>query len=170
MKRYLDDRVSRDLAKKMVFLVGPRQVGKTTLSQALLQTSDDGQYLNYDVAEDRRVIENQSWNKRSPLLVLDEIHKMPLWKSWLKGVYDGKPPAQRWPVGSLRCACTPSQYANGVSRLAPAPSRRLPICCIAAASPNLAWRKATRMPTAGEGSTLMAWCAMTCWSSPAFRR
>ncbi|WP_255350448.1 hypothetical protein [Limnohabitans sp. 2KL-3] len=30
MKRYLDDRVQADLAHKMVFLTGPRQVGKTT--------------------------------------------------------------------------------------------------------------------------------------------
>jgi predicted AAA+ superfamily ATPase len=28
------------------------------------------------------------------LLVLDEIHKMPAWKSRLKGVIDAKPPAQ----------------------------------------------------------------------------
>ncbi len=33
MKRYLDDRVQADLAQKMVFLTGPRQVGKTTLGR-----------------------------------------------------------------------------------------------------------------------------------------
>ena len=36
MKRYLDDRVQADLAQKMVFLTGPRQVGKTTLSRQLI--------------------------------------------------------------------------------------------------------------------------------------
>ena len=102
MKRYLDDQVRRDLAKKMVFLVGARQVGKTTLSQALIAEMG-GQYLNHDVFEDRRVIEQQAWDRRSPLLVLDEIHKMPLWKAWLKGVVDGKPKAQRLLVtGSAR--------------------------------------------------------------------
>jgi predicted AAA+ superfamily ATPase len=108
MNRYLDNRIRQDLAKKMVFLVGPRQVGKTSLSQTLLAAAvggdgSGGQYLNYDVAEDRRLIVAQAWNKRSPLLVLDEIHKMPLWKSWLKGVFDGKPAAQQLLVtGSAR--------------------------------------------------------------------
>ena len=102
MKRYLDDRVSRDLQKKMVFLTGPRQVGKTTLSRLLIETSG-GQYLNYDVAEDRQLIERRQWSPRAPLLVLDEIHKMLEWKSWLKGVYDGKPAAQQLLVtGSAR--------------------------------------------------------------------
>jgi predicted AAA+ superfamily ATPase len=37
------------------------------------------------------------------LLVLDEIHKMPAWKSWLKGVIDAKLPAQSLLVtGSAR--------------------------------------------------------------------
>ena len=103
MNRYLDDLVRSDLRKKMVFLVGPRQVGKTTLSKLLLDGARGGQYLNYDVAEDRRIIANQSWPKRAPLLVLDEIHKMRKWKSWLKGVYDGKADAQQLLVtGSAR--------------------------------------------------------------------
>ena len=45
MKRYLDDCVQADLAQKMVFLTGPRQVGKTTLSRQLIE-SQGGQYLN----------------------------------------------------------------------------------------------------------------------------
>ena len=102
MKRYLDDRVSLDLKKKMVFLTGPRQVGKTTLSHALMAQSG-GQYLNYDVADDQRLIVQQRWSPRAPLLVLDELHKMPNWKVWLKGVYDGKPASQQLLVtGSAR--------------------------------------------------------------------
>lgn len=102
MKRYLDDRVSLDLKKKMVFLTGPRQVGKTTLSRWLVEQSG-GQYLNYDVADDQRLIVQQRWSPRAPLLVLDELHKMPNWKAWLKGVYDGKPAAQQLLVtGSAR--------------------------------------------------------------------
>lgn len=94
MKRYLDDRVRADLAQKMVFLTGPRQVGKTTLSRQLI-AQQGGQYLNYDVPADRALILNQRWNPQAPLLVFDEIHKMPDWKAWLKGVYDGKPAAQQ---------------------------------------------------------------------------
>lgn len=102
MKRYLDDRVRADLAQKMVFLTGPRQVGKTTLSQQLIHQLG-GQYLNYDVASDRAIILNQRWSPQAPLLVLDEVHKMPAWKAWLKGVYDGKPPSQQILVtGSAR--------------------------------------------------------------------
>jgi predicted AAA+ superfamily ATPase len=33
MKRYLFGPISRDLQKKMVFLGGPRQVGKTTFAK-----------------------------------------------------------------------------------------------------------------------------------------
>ena len=102
MKRYLDDRVQADLARKMVFLTGPRQVGKTTLSRALI-AQRGGQYLNYDVAADRAIIVNQRWSPQASLLVLDEVHKMPGWKSWLKGVYDGKSAGQQLLVtGSAR--------------------------------------------------------------------
>jgi uncharacterized protein len=103
MKRKLATLLAQDLRKKMVFLTGPRQAGKTTLSQELLALNGAGQYLNYDVLEDRAVIERGLWDRRAPLLVLDEIHKMPQWKSWLKGVVDGKAPAQQILVtGSAR--------------------------------------------------------------------
>ena len=102
MKRYLDDRVQADLARKMVFLTGPRQVGKTTLSRHLV-AQQGGQYLNYDLPADRAMILHQRWSPQAPLLVLDEVHKMPGWKSWLKGVYDGKPASQQLLVtGSAR--------------------------------------------------------------------
>lgn len=103
MERYVDHQIQNDLHKKMVFLTGPRQVGKTTLSKTLQTLAPSSQYLNYDVALDQRIIENRAWNARADLLVLDEIHKMPSWKSWLKGVYDGKPGPQRLLVtGSAR--------------------------------------------------------------------
>ena len=102
MKRYLDDQVQADLGQKMVFLTGPRQVGKTTLSRQLIAQLG-GQYLNYDVAADRALIVNQRWSPQAPLLVLDEVHKMTAWKAWLKGVYDGKPAGQQLLVtGSAR--------------------------------------------------------------------
>jgi uncharacterized protein len=102
MKRYLDDKVRTDLSKKMVFVTGPRQVGKTTLSQTLLGELG-GQYLNYDVAEDRAVIMGMSWSARTRFVVFDEIHKMPGWKAWLKGIFDGKPKTQQLLVtGSAR--------------------------------------------------------------------
>lgn len=90
MKRYLDDFVLNDLATKAVVLTGPRQVGKTTLSRQLMQSFPSAQYLNWDVLADRVVLQRQSWNPRAKLLVMDEIHKMPNWKAWLKGVIDGR--------------------------------------------------------------------------------
>ena len=102
MKRYIHARLATDLKKKLVFVTGPRQVGKTTLSRSLVPGSS-AQYLNYDVAADRAVIERQSWPPQARLLVLDELHKMAGWKSWLKGVADGRPPGQQLLVtGSAR--------------------------------------------------------------------
>ena len=90
MNRYLDNLVLNDLATKTVVLTGPRQVGKTTLSRQLMQSFGSAQYLNWDVLADRVVLQRQSWNPRAGLLVMDEIHKMPNWKAWLKGVADGR--------------------------------------------------------------------------------
>jgi predicted AAA+ superfamily ATPase len=94
MKRSIDPQIRRDLQQKMVLLTGPRQVGKTTLSQQLLAEFPGGQYLNFDVAAHRAVIQAQTWRHSAPLLVLDEIHKIPDWKNWLKGVVDGRAPGQ----------------------------------------------------------------------------
>ncbi|HAF44765.1 MAG TPA: hypothetical protein DCK83_07450 [Gallionellaceae bacterium] len=84
----------KDLATKMVVLTGPRQVGKTTLARQLMTSFDSPQYLNWDVLQDRAVLQRQTWNPRAKLLVMDEIHKMHEWKNWLKGVVDGRAPGQ----------------------------------------------------------------------------
>lgn len=94
MKRYLADNILSDLGKKMVVLTGPRQVGKTTLAKELMAGYPRAQYLNWDVVADRRILLAQSWSPRSDLLVLDEIHKMPNWKVYLKGVFDGRSEGQ----------------------------------------------------------------------------
>ncbi len=86
--RYLMTYIQSDLAKKMVFLAGPRQVGKTTLAQALItKLFGSFVYFNWDNWEDRRVILNQEWPE-TELLILDEFHKYARWKSFIKGVYD----------------------------------------------------------------------------------
>ena len=94
MQRYLDNFVLDDLSSKMVVLTGPRQVGKTTLARQLMTSFDSPQYLNWDVLQDRAILQRQSWNPRAKLLVMDEIHKMREWKGWLKGVVDGRTPGQ----------------------------------------------------------------------------
>src|SRR3990167_273975 len=104
MKRYLQPFINQDLQKKMVFLGGPRQVGKTTLVKALCQDAfAHGEYFNWDLDDDRRAIMNKSWRRNSPLIIFDELRKYPRWKSWIKGIYDTKPTHQQYLVtGSAR--------------------------------------------------------------------
>ncbi len=85
MKRYLEDAIKKDLGKKIILLSGPRQCGKTTLSKML---EPDFDYLDFDYAEHRLIINEKSWDRKKSLLMLDEIHKKKNWKSFLKGIYD----------------------------------------------------------------------------------
>lgn len=82
--------IKKDLKKKMVFLVGPRQVGKTKLALMLAEEIEHSIYLNYDNLQDREQIKQSNWLPETELLILDEIHKMPQWKNYLKGIYDTK--------------------------------------------------------------------------------
>ena len=92
MKRYLHEALVEDLGEKIILLTGPRQCGKTTLSRMLCP---EYQYINYDLAEHRLLLREKSWDRRKPLVIFDELHKMDRWKAWLKGIYDveGMPPA-----------------------------------------------------------------------------
>lgn len=91
MRRIITEQVRRDLKRKMVFIVGPRQVGKTWLAKAIARDFSGALYLNYDDAKHREIIRNESWLSHSTLLIFDEIHKMKGWKNYLKGVFDTKP-------------------------------------------------------------------------------
>jgi predicted AAA+ superfamily ATPase len=86
MLRYLTDYIRNDLAKKMVFVAGPRQVGKTTVAMSLLGQSLES-YLNWDVPEGRERILRRDY-PASPLVVFDELHKFKSWKNFLKGLSD----------------------------------------------------------------------------------
>ena len=68
----------------MVFVGGPRQVGKTTLAKYILEKSyTKGRYFNWDYDEDRRDIIRKRWHDQDNLLVFDELHKYPHWKNWI---------------------------------------------------------------------------------------
>ena len=90
MKRHIYDKILADLKQKMVFITGPRQVGKTYLAKMLMKEYRNPQYLNFDNVEDARIIRSRSWPINNDLLILDEIHKMKFWKKHLKGIYDSK--------------------------------------------------------------------------------
>lgn len=87
--RYIIKNVLEDLSKKMVFIGGPRQVGKTTLAKYILAKKfEKGAYFNWDFDEDRQNILKNKWSDDDKLIVFDELHKLPKWKSWIKGIYD----------------------------------------------------------------------------------
>lgn len=98
--RYLLPQLSADLARKMVFVAGPRQVGKTTLALSLPGAADG--YRNWDVAAHRQQLLAGEL-PAGDLWVLDEIHKYHRWRNWLKGLWDGRRKGQRLLVtGSAR--------------------------------------------------------------------
>ncbi len=85
MKRYLENQVRQDLRKKMVFIGGPRQVGKTTMAKSIL--ANQAGYLNWDIDEDREKILRRQLPATS-MIVFDELHKYKRWRNYLKGLFD----------------------------------------------------------------------------------
>ena len=83
--RYLEAQILEDLSRKMVFISGPRQVGKTTLARMLAPTNS--RYLNWDVETDRQRIIHQEVPQES-FLIFDEVHKFNRWRNYLKGLFD----------------------------------------------------------------------------------
>lgn len=96
LPRLYDAIVSHHLRsyRQMLFLSGPRQVGKTTTAR---QISDH--YLNWDNPTHRKWIADgpdavadeidlHALRESSPVVTFDEIHKHGRWKNWLKGFFD----------------------------------------------------------------------------------
>jgi hypothetical protein len=80
--------------RQMAFVVGPRQVGKTTTCRGMSSA-----YLNWDNSDDRQVILDgpaatadrlglDRLSRQPTVAVFDELHKFARWKSFLKGFYD----------------------------------------------------------------------------------
>lgn len=83
----------------MAFLIGPRQVGKTTIAKHIQSQFKESIYLNFDSLEDRKLImSGQNFIEKilpttvlrseKPLVIFDEIHKRPDWKNYVKGFFD----------------------------------------------------------------------------------
>ncbi len=91
LHRYLSAPIDDDLRRKMVFLDGPRQVGKTTLALSLLGAPGRGRhpgYLNWDDPHVRPGLLRGRLPGGEKLVVLDEIHKFPRWRNLVKGLHD----------------------------------------------------------------------------------
>lgn len=90
--RDIEERVKKDLEKKMVFISGPRQSGKTTLAKKIsreyMGEKSADFYLNWDATRDREMIIREQFPAGKGLLVLDEIHKYSRWRQVVKGLYD----------------------------------------------------------------------------------
>lgn len=101
MRRIYQNLIEWHLKKyrQMAFLMGPRQVGKTTLALALAKHKQSHFYFNWDNTAERRLfIEGPEaiaqkahlyqLSEVLPLLIFDEIHKYGKWKIFLKGFFD----------------------------------------------------------------------------------
>lgn len=101
MRRIYDAPVLAHFAQydTMLFLVGPRQVGKTTLAKRVASTYAESLYLNWDVVNDRKkilsgqdfietIFPSNQLRPQKPFIIFDEIHKYKKWKDFLKGFYD----------------------------------------------------------------------------------
>jgi len=89
-RRYLSPIIDSDLKEKMVFLGGPRQVGKTSLSLQYLDPPIETHpaYLNWDNIKARKGILQGELPKNQKLVIFDEIHKFSRWRNLIKGLYD----------------------------------------------------------------------------------
>lgn len=85
--------------RQMLFLVGPRQVGKTTASLEVASAHTSHFYFNWDIQTDRlKILEGadaiasamqlQHLQSSMPMVAFDELHKYPKWKIFLKGFFD----------------------------------------------------------------------------------
>ncbi len=85
--------------RQMLFLVGPRQVGKTTTSLQVSEPFKHHHYFNWDNQTDREkivagpdaiaeVMQLQILKKGMPVVIFDELHKYGKWKTFLKGFFD----------------------------------------------------------------------------------
>ena len=105
MERAIKSWVERDLAEKMVFVGGPRQVGKTTLAVSFLPggTESDPCYLNWDHPGTRKLLLGGGLPGGDGVVVFDEIHKYKGWRNLVKGFYDTNKSRRKFLVtGSAR--------------------------------------------------------------------
>jgi len=90
INRYIKKSVTHDLKSRMVFVGGPRQVGKTTFALTFLpgQNISHPGYLNWDDVSNRSSLLKGEFPSNQKMIILDEIHKFARWRNLVKGFYD----------------------------------------------------------------------------------
>jgi predicted AAA+ superfamily ATPase len=90
--RYIKNPVREDLKNRMVFIGGPRQVGKTTFALTFLAEPREKHpaYLNWDNVLTRSSILRGELPPNEGIVVFDEIHKFARYRNLVKGFYDTK--------------------------------------------------------------------------------
>ncbi|MFN3697898.1 MAG: ATP-binding protein [Pseudobdellovibrio sp.] len=86
INRYIQSYVQDWLGSRMVFIGGPRQVGKTYLAKTFLNSKLG--YMTWDSLSDQERIKKHQIPTTEKTIVLDEIHKYPRWRMLTKGLYD----------------------------------------------------------------------------------
>ena len=91
IKRNIHQNILRALSRQAaVALIGPRQVGKTTLALEIANTRK-AVYLDLEAYEDREKLRNPALfltKNEDRLVILDEIHRMPELFQTLRGLID----------------------------------------------------------------------------------
>lgn len=91
IKRDIYQKTLKALSRQAaVALIGPRQVGKTTLALDIAQDKDSV-YLDLETREDRAKLRNPALfltKNENSLVILDEIHRMPELFQTLRGLID----------------------------------------------------------------------------------
>jgi uncharacterized protein len=96
-RRYLHSQIN--WKQRMIGIKGPRGAGKTTLmlqhlkydlgmsQEALYITADHNWFYNHSLFD----VANDWYKQGGKLLLIDEVHKYPMWSVELKNIYDGLP-------------------------------------------------------------------------------
>ena len=150
----------------MLFLMGPRQVGKTTTARESAAVTGESTYFSWDNSDHRRTLLAgpeaiatalglHRLREEKPICVLDEIHKYGRWKGLLKALFDTYGDRVRFLVtGSARLDVFKSGGDSLMGRYFP--YRMHPLSVAELGSVELPGENLVRAPTKIDDSRFLA--------------